>query len=712
MVTYPVRSPQGATILIYAHDTGVTLLWRGGIQPVRQPEPASNNGSAKKPPNGTSGDEVVMLLDSDDERPPSAPCDGPPKPATPVFVNKPDLEGSVSQCSSDCQNIIQTLDLALGAPVHHVVALPMTPCLPEDAPFAGADVLKDKMIFGLSCLTSEVLLVLLPLTPPSIEHKTRKDLCASLAASLESNGAWGETVFKLGGQPNPSDGLAISLFKTKQSVKSRGLGDTSTDPAAMSSTKVVVASHSREASGALRLWEVDLDQEPPLSPIQPFQTEYLPSPLCSISFNPTLNTQLLATESTRAVRIYDYSTPSVHADDGLHSAFPPQGSWLLSLYPPFIRQSASRKPIIAAEWISRGRAILALLADGQWGIWSIDEVNLSVSNLLSRQNSGIRDGALSTFSITGYIEGTSGLRNPTSQKGPASGGDFVPMTPHTRKESIWSSSSLERLHTIRGGVVVTPIPSRGSATGDESVIVWLGGSEHVVVIPGISAFWAAQEQRGKSDGGGVNLFSGTTPTRMVRLDTLVAGLMGERCNGVQSIVRLENGSSSKDAEQGVPIDIVIRGDNRLVIVRMEERGAGARIGGVVGWKRKLGENKTLEPASAIVVHPRTGKPCSKAFNLSVMPSDSLGARAISARKQSQESVPSQESLQRQRLPRRTRSSGLTFVEQISKAADADDDGEERNVEEEILDIMEIDRELELLEDQRLQGRKKVFFEEG
>ena len=681
------------------------------MQLVRQLVPESNIDSLKGPPNGTAGDDVVMVLDSDDDRHPSAPGDSPLKPAAPAFVDKPAFEGSLSQ-SSDCPDIVQTLDLALGAPVHQVAALPITSCLSEDAPFAGADVLKDKMVFGLSCLTSEVLLVLLPLTPPSAKHKARKEHCSSLVASLEGSGAWGETVFRLGGQLYPSDGLAISLFKTKEKVHSTGQRNISTHPAASSGTKIVVASHCREASGTLRLWEVNLDHEPPLTAIQPFQTEYLPSPLSGISFNPIYNSQLLVTESIRAVRIYDYITPSVHSEDGPHTDFPPQGSWLLSLYPPFLRHSPSRKPIIAAEWISRGRAILALLADGQWGIWGIDEVNLSASNLLGKQESGIRGGVLTTFSITGYVEGTSGLRNPTSQKGPSSGGDFVPMTPHTRKESLLSSSGLERLHTIRGGLVVTPIPSRGSATGDESIVMWLGGSEHVVVIPGISAFWAAQEQRGKSDGGGVNLFSGTTPTRMVRLDTLVAGLMGERCNGVQSIVRLENGGPSKDAEQGVPIDIVIRGEKRLVIVRMEERGAGTRIGGVVGWKRKLGESKTFEPAGAIVVYPRSRKPSSKAFNLSVMPSGSLRARAGSAREPSEGSVPSQEPLQRQRLPGRTRSSGLTFVEQISNAADTDDDAEGRNVEEEILDIMEIDRELEHMEDQRLHGRKKVFFEEG
>jgi hypothetical protein len=38
--------------------------------------------------------------------------------------------------------------------------------------------------------------------------------------------------------------------------------------------------------------------------------------------------------------------------------------------------------------------------------------------------------------------------------------------------------------------------------------------------------------------------------------------------------------------------------------------------------------------------------------------------------------------------------------------------EGRDIEQELMDIMEIDRELEQLEHERERGRKRVFFEEG
>lgn len=678
-------------------------MWRGGRHFTSNFNSRNKIGSTD-PPNGTSGEDSVMVLSSDDDEPSRALSQKS------TFVDNPTFEDSIPQ-TPEFPEIVQMLDLAFGGPVYHIAVLPMTPCTAEDAPFAGADLLKDKAVFAVSSHASDISLVILPLTPPSNESKARPELRASLVAPLVGAGVWGETIFKLGGSTKTSEGLAISLLRPKPASRLLSSVDNS-------SPRVIVASYSHETSGTLSLWDVSLTQKPADLPLQPFQIEYLPSYPTGISFNPTHSTQLLLTMSPHAVRIYDFATPSPTLNDMSQGPFPSQGSWLLSLFPPFLRQSLGRKPIIAAEWICRGRAVLALLADGQWGIWDIDGANPSASTLLGKQNPGIKGAAISSFSVAGYVEGTSGLRNPTAQKGPAMTGDFIPMTPSTRKESMFASFGVERLHGIHGGIAVASLPGRGTATGDESVVMWLGGSEHVVVIPGISAFWASQEKRGKSDGGGVNLFSGTTPTRMVRLDTLAAGLMGERCNGVEAIVRLENnGVPSKDAEQGLPIEVVIRGENRLVIAHMGECGAGNKIGGVVGWKRKLANgSKSFEPTSALIVYPRPEKPSSVAFNLSVIPSGAFRSRAVSAQIDEEQASPSEKQAQssslRLPLPTRPKTSGLTFVDQINRAADAEEDAEERNVEEEMLDIMEIDRALESMEDERLQGRKKVFFEEG
>ena len=58
--------------------------------------------------------------------------------------------------------------------------------------------------------------------------------------------------------------------------------------------------------------------------------------------------------------------------------------------------------------------------------------------------------------------------------------------------------------------------------------------------------------------------------------------------------------------------------------------------------------------------------------------------------------------------------GLMFINDLNFAADQPDDEfevEGRDIEQELMDIMEIDRELEQLEHERVRGAKRVFFEE-
>ncbi|EEY16993.1 conserved hypothetical protein [Verticillium alfalfae VaMs.102] len=272
-------------------------------------------------------------------------------------------------------------------------------------------------------------------------------------------------------------------------------------------------------------------------------------------------------------RIYDYAAASLPPDDQSIGPFPTKGSWVLSLYQPFARPTATRKPILDAAWISHGRAVFALLADGSWGIWDIEGASPLGSTLLGKQSSGIQGAALTAFSVFGQIEGTSPLRNAVN--GARSSGDFVPLTPHSRRDAAASLNAVttpEKLASIKGGVTVTPLPTRGSQSGDESVVVWIGGHDNVSVIPAVSRFWDAQLRR--SSGGGVNLFSGTTPTRMVRLQDLATGLLGERCCGVSAAVDFEK---LHENDGGLRIEVLIQGESRLVIVRESEEGVGTKV---------------------------------------------------------------------------------------------------------------------------------------
>lgn len=677
-----------------------------------------------------------MIIDSDDDA---------SQPGAAEESDKPEFEEAVSRDSSSFPDVVQTLDLSLGTAALHIAVLPIAPSTPDAAAATTSPLLKDRMVFAVSCATGEVYLVTLPLTPPSHQLKAKVMLKKDLLATQAGKGTWGETLTCLGGQSRHSDGLALSLVtpqKPSSSEKSRSR-DRSTAQH-NSSTRVVVASHTREASGTLRLWDVNLGSKTGnKARLDPFQTEYLPTPLTGISFNPSQPTQLLAITSPHAVRVYDYSVPSL-PEDISEGPFPTQGSWLLSLYPPFARgsvMSTSRKPIIAADWIAHGRAVLTLLADGQWGIWDIGGAG-GAPGLFAKRSPGLRGAALTAFSATGYLEGTSPLRNPVSHKSPSvpgSGSDFVPMTPHTRRDALAASmgGGVERLAAVKGGIAILraqPLRATAAPTGtDESAVLWIGGADPIVaVIPAVSRFWDAQLRRGS--GGGVNLFSGAQPTRMVRLADLGAGLLGERCMGAEAVMRGANqrrdsdGSAAVDdapgSIEGLPIDVLIQGESRLIVVRESEESTPSanRLLGLHKKKRIADRS-----ASAIIAYPRPEKPSSVAFNLSVSRPGNLGrstrqrppVKGLFDQPAADRLLPSTE-VDEDAGPARPRTvgvrdAGLAFAQSMALAADASDaeeEAEERDVEEEMLDIMEIDRELEEMEKERDSGRKHVFFEEG
>lgn len=693
--TYPVLSPQGATIIIYGHENGVTLLWRGG----RRFKPPKPQPPPKEKQNGTSED-TVMILDSDDDEPAaSKPKDDAP------FVDKPEFEDEAP--NEPYPEVVQTLDLSLGTAGLHIAVLPMPPTNAEDAAWGGSDLLKQKLVFAVSCANSEVYLLTLPLTPPSPESKARPELKSGLLAGRPGSGLWGESMVLLGGQTQHSRGLAVTLVKPKPPTSKK-------EPAAPSTPRAVVAAHNLEGSGTLRLWDVSLDLKTGMaqSAVEAFQTEFLPSPLSSISFNLTHMTQLLAVFATRAVRIYDYATPSISPDELSTGPFPSQGSWLLSLYPPFSRGSPHRKPIVDAAWISRGRAILVLLADGMWGIWDIDGVSPSGTTVLGKSNSGVVGGATTVFAASGYIEGTSPLRAGAPEEKPRQSGEFVPMTPHSRKDAQVSLSSAAvpygRLVATRGGISVVAHPVSGTMGSDESVVLWIGTAEHVCVIPGIMSFWSAQIR--KSGGGGVNLFSGAQPTRMIKLHDLSVGLLGERCCGVSAIVDLNKAKGDGKSDGGLGVEVLIRGESRLVVLRESEDGPGRKIGGVVGRRRFLGDRTSSLP-SAIIVHNRPDANTKVSFNLNSGKFVSVRAAKF-GRPNDDESMDEDDDTHRgpTNLPSRPRA-GLMFAESISAAADVVEDATERDVEVEMLDLMEIDRHLTELDELRGSGQKRVFFED-
>ncbi|KND89296.1 Flap endonuclease 1 [Tolypocladium ophioglossoides CBS 100239] len=679
--TYPVQSPQGATIIVYGHENGVSLVWRGG----RRFKPLKKQASPKEKQNGTSED-AVMIIDSDDDEPPAK------SQSTRKFEDKPQFEDVAEQTPFPA--IIQTLDLTLGTAVLNVAVMPMYPCTAQAAAAGDAPILAEKMVFAVSCVTSDVYVITLPLTPPSPESKARLELRTDLLAGKAGSGAWGESLVLLGGQLKHSDGLAMNLIRPKSAEQQA-------KPA-----RAVVAACSRQASGTLLLWDVSLDPKAkPGRSVEPFQTEYLPNPLTSISFNPTHTTQLLAVSPHQAVRIYDFAISSLPPDPFAVGPFPSQGSWLLSLYQPFVRPSASRKPILDAAWISHGRAVFALMADGMWGIWDVDGVSPTSSGaaISHRLKSGVRGAALTAFSVSGYVEGTGSLRSVATQQKENQTGEFAPMTPHTRRQaaaSLSTATTLDRLSTVHGGVRTVVLPPIGKSLQDESLVLWVGGQDHVCVVPAVSNFWDSQLRKGA--GGGVNLFSGAQPTRMVRLLDLSTGLLGERCCGASLVVGPPQSGGQVDQDGGLAVDVLIQGESRIVVVRQGEGGPGKKIGVTVDSRRRRLFSKG-ERSDAIIVHGKHGRTGSLSYNLSTAKRGTLRLKSFPNSQDTTGAMKGADDTPQ--LPLRPRV-GFEFMNTLNAAADASADLS-RDVEAEMLDIMEIDHALKSMEGSRGSGRKKV-----
>ncbi|KAL6820597.1 hypothetical protein V8C40DRAFT_57716 [Trichoderma camerunense] len=697
--TYPIQSPQGATILIYGHDNGVTLVWRGGRRFKASKEAAPPQTNQKEQRNGAS-DDAVMIIDSDDDEPPAK------SQAAQGYVDKPEFEDAVEK--TPYPEIVQTLDLAFGTAVLKVAVMPLVPCSSAEAGSNGEPILAERMVFAVSCATNDVYLVTLPLTPPSPESKARPELRADLLAGKAGSGSWGESLTLLGGQTKHSEGLAITMVAPKSI-------DSSKKP-----LRAVVAAFSRQASGVLHLWDLALDDRSPSQrPVEPFQSEFLPAPLTSISFNPTNTSQLLAVSSPHAVRIYDFAQSSLPSDPDARGPFPTQGSWLLSLYQPFTKTSSSRKPILDAAWIAHGRAVFALLADGMWGIWDIEGAKplQSGAALSNKLKSGVQGAALTAFSVSGYVEGTGSLRTIATQQKEKHAGEFAPMTPHTRKQAAASltsttAASVDRLFAVRGGVKSIGLPyTPGKALQDESLALWIGGLENVCVIPGVLRFWDSQLRRGS--GGGVNLFSGAQPTRMLKLVDLSTGLLGERCCGVGLIPDSSKNDEDIPDDGGLPVDVLIQGESRIVIVREGEDGPGRKIGAVVASHRKRLFSRSDK--EAIIVHGKPDRSAGLSFNLSTVKPGTLRQKP-SARDELDGNGNGNGNGASDRsddapTPTTRARAGFGFTDTLSAAADVTADFTTRDVEAEMLDIMEIDQALNNMEDYRGSGRKKVFFEE-
>lgn len=543
---YPVLSHNGSTIIIYGHEFGVRIVWRGGrafktSQTTQNPTKNSSNGAGK---------DAVISLDSDDEGEPDA------------FEDKPEFEDEEELDSSGpYPKILQVLDLSFGTDITDIALLPSSLLLSEEISSQGLASLKDKIVFTAACGDNNIRVVTLPLLPPSPASMSRPDVRTDLTAAYAGKGKWGETVLTLSGHQRPASGVSMTADFSSNLAPGRLRSQSG-------QAQLVVASHSSEITGLLLVWYVTIPL--PKSLHHPSQRIHLPSPATCISFNPSPSgdrtRHLLLADKTGTCRIYDYRpTAKASQDDAAESPVNEQGSWVLSLSTGFrdSKNAASitaaygnfgRKNIIDAKWIVGGKAIVVLLQDGEWAIWDIEGVGPGASQgLLGRQ--GIKGGSLTEYSMSGWID--TGIKPVAPGPQASSSSRFAPMTPGTRKSVDPFLNRGLKAGQLRGGISVVEVPSRSPTSApEESVLFWIG--ESFAVIPNLTRYWVAASRRDHTSGSG-NLFSGTTPTaRLLKLEGV--DLQGERCFGIDQLSRPSPPAS------GLQSEILIIAEHRFTVL--------------------------------------------------------------------------------------------------------------------------------------------------
>ncbi|KAL4940118.1 hypothetical protein BDV06DRAFT_197459 [Aspergillus oleicola] len=446
------------------------------------------------------------------------------------------------------ENVLRQIDIPLGS---RVIDLAVPRVLPENArshldPFPT--ILNKYIVVSAVCADYSTRVVTLPLAPP---HPTQTDPAS-----------WNIQTFTISGGVSHQEvprGVSIS-FTHQESDQSEGRWD------------LLVATHSAESSGLLIIHRIPIAEDGRLEAEEiESKRRYLPAPAQNIAFNPSSypaarHSTLLVSFHAGCVKVYScFSTKPAKSSRraGAQSDYETsetEGKWLISLYAGFEQSPsglARRKSITSAEWVLGGRAILVLMADGDWGVWDIEGAGPGTAKgPLQRQTSvqGVSGGALTAFSVSGRIlslPGKSESSGPAVENRPK----FAPMTPSTKRMRettlLKGTASGTSTSSLCGGISVYQTNSSSDALPDESVLVRHGN--HSAVIPSLLTLWrSAVKSTGTLDA--------SNRCRVTPIQDIA--LMGEPLRGLGHIPAASREFRAEDSI----FDIVVAAEHRILIL--------------------------------------------------------------------------------------------------------------------------------------------------
>ncbi|KAK5701434.1 hypothetical protein LTR17_022593 [Elasticomyces elasticus] len=434
---YPIPAPNGSTIVIYAHDRGLRLLWRGGR---RRRERSRTNGSAQ--------DQDIIIIDDDDDEP----------------QLQEELEDDEDELDPDCPYppITSSVDIDFEAEVLHL-AIPALPPL-----LRKTDALNKYGAVAISLSDGSQRVITFDLLPPT----SAKDYA--------------------------TDVLARQILLNLSSIPCTGLAAKIATSSSTEGTSFLLVAATSDLLRTYRfaifndLTNISQDAET--------STLALPHEVRSVTFHPsTTSTLLLLSDTSGAVRICDpFTTPNSEEDGSaemLGSEDTPKtvGKWLFAFTTPYTNTSnrdgggvarARRKQVLASSWVLNGTAILALLEDGEWCIW----------NLAPTEQTG---GNFSEPILRGFLGASTGTQTKsTSRLAP-----MTPNTRKTKSENFFAGPAPKvsggSAAASCGGLSVVTSSLRANLP-DESVVLWYNGD--IYSIPSFQTFWQRSTNRGGGGG--------------------------------------------------------------------------------------------------------------------------------------------------------------------------------------------------------------------
>ncbi|KAI4165041.1 MAG: hypothetical protein LQ342_001317 [Letrouitia transgressa] len=465
-------------------------MWRGGL-PLKPGSISQDSISHNKKES-----KSLILIDSDEEQTEQTTLAS--QHEDPIFEQEEDEHDE----SEPYEAITQTLDIPLGLDILSFSFPPIHTTLNQSSLDSLPRIFSQKLVMAFACSDYSVRLLTLPLTPPS--HQTKQTLAAR-NYSIPLNGQIGhfqEQIFLIAsgaGQQAIADGLSVTFTSHADIEEDFQDDETMSDDVqpATTSTKapmawdILVASHYTNLSGLLLIFRTPLDASGSELDIEnaqnvmPWKMQFLASPAMHIEFNPSLypaqaHSNILIADRKGYVRIFNCLSRSDRDER----------SWILSLtvfsqLPPIGR--GTRKSILDARWIRRGKAIVVLLEDGEWGIWDLETIE-------SKETRGTVSQSPFPFAVAGSVGSNSrpskpGINHVDKTEGTSS--NLIPMTPGTRKvkqKSLFTGSANSSRVQADGGLCVVPATDVSTnRTNDDTLLLWY--DDKIAVIPSILTHW-------------------------------------------------------------------------------------------------------------------------------------------------------------------------------------------------------------------------------